>query len=475
MKTECNTKGIEFQRHNRREVVGRFDGGTISSDAGGLLLREVEEGAGVIEQAAACFTDHRDKALIEHTVVELVAQRVYGLALGYEDLNDHDELRHDPLLAVLAGKKDPTGEDRKREEDKGKALAGRSTLNRLELTPEQAPENERYKKIWFDMEAGMLLFTRLFLQQTEREPQMLILDLDATDDPLHGRQEERFFHGYYGCYCYLPLYIVCGESLLWAQLRPSNIDASAGSVDALRKVVALIRGKWPGVRIIIRADSGFCREEIMAWCENPLNRVDYVLGLAKNERLKKKATKAMKKARRRYAKTGKASRQYCNFTYSTLESWSRKRRVVGKAEYIPGKENHRFVVTSLSYEQAPPKQLYEDWYCARGDMENRIKEQQLDLFADRTSTEHIRSNQIRLWFSSVAYCLMQLLREKGLRGTRMAKAQCHTIREKLFKIGARVVITVRKVWVHYSEAYPYKALFERVMNNLRSAYDFSGG
>ena len=220
MKTECNTKGIEFQRHNRREVVGRFDGGTISSDAGGLLLREVEEGAGVIEQAAACFTDHRDKALIEHTVVELVAQRVYGLALGYEDLNDHDELRHDPLLAVLAGKKDPTGEDRKRDEDKGKALAGRSTLNRLELTPEQAPENERYKKIWFDMEAGMLLFTRLFLQQTEREPQMLILDLDATDDPLHGRQEERFFHGYYGCYCYLPLYIVCGESLLWAQLRP---------------------------------------------------------------------------------------------------------------------------------------------------------------------------------------------------------------------------------------------------------------
>ena len=439
------------------------------------MLREVDEAARVIEQAAACFTDYRDEVLIEHTVAELVAQRVYALALGYEDLNDHDALRHDPLIAVMVGKSDPTGENRKRDEDKGKALAGRSTLNRLELTPEAEPEKERYKKIWFDTEAGMLLFTKLFLQKTQRAPRMLIVDLDATDDPLHGNQEGKFFHGYYGHYCYLPLYIVCGESLLWAELRQSNIDASAGSVDALKKVVGLIRRKWPAVRIVIRADSGFCREEIMAWCESPSNGVDYVLGLAKNERLKKRARKAMKKARRQYVKTGEASRRYCNFKYSTLESWTRKRRVVGKAEYIPGKENYRFVVTSLSYEQAPPKQLYEDWYCARGDMENRIKEQQLDMFADRTSTEHMRSNQIRLWFSSVAYCLMQLLREKGLRGTQMAKAQCHTIREKLFKIGARVVITVRKVWVHYSEAYPYKALFEKVMNNLRSAYNFSGG
>jgi len=440
-----------------------------------LLLREVEEGAKVIEQAAACFTDYRNEALIEHTVTELVAQRVYGLALGYEDLNDHDELRHDPLLAVLVGKSDPTGQDRKHDEDKGKALAGRSTLNRVELTPRETPERERYKKIWFDNEAGMLLFTRVFLQKTEQAPRMLILDLDATDDTLHGNQEGKFFHGYYGHYCYLPLYITCGESLLWAQLRQSNIDASAGSVEALKKVVGLIRRKWPAVRIVIRADSGFCREEIMAWCENPANGVDYVLGLAKNERLKRRTKKAMKKARRQYVKTGEASRRYCNFTYCTLKSWSRKRRVVGKAEYIPGKENYRFVVTSLSYEEAPPPQLYEKWYCARGDMENRIKEQQLDLFADRTSTELMRSNQIRLWFSSVAYCLMQLLREKGLRGTEMAKAQCGTIREKLLKIGARIVISVRKVWVHYSEAYPYKALFEEVVNNLRSAYNFSGG
>lgn len=470
MRTECNTERIEFQRHNRREVVGRFDGGAISSDAGGLLLREVNEGARVIEQAAACFTDYRDEALIEHTVAELVAQRAYALALGYEDLNDHDALRHDPLIAVLVGKSDPTGEDRKRDEDKGKALAGRSTLNRLELTPEAEPEKERYKKIWFDTEAGMLLFTRLFLQKTDQAPRMLILDLDATDDPLHGDQEGKFFHGYYGHYCYLPLYIFCGESLLWAQLRRSNIDASAGSVEALKKIVPLIRNKWPGVRIIIRADSGFCREEIMAWCENPSNKVDYVLGLAKNERLKRRAKRAMKTARRRYVKTGEASRRYCNFTYSTLESWTRKRRVVGKAEYIPGKENYRFVVTSLSYEEAPPKELYEDWYCARGDMENRIKEQQLDMFADRTSTALMRSNQIRLWFSSVAYCLMQLLREKGLRGTQMAKAQCGTIREKLFKIGARIVITVRKVWIHYSSSYPYKALFEKIVNNIRRSY-----
>lgn len=467
MKTECTTKSIEFQRQNRRDVVGRFDGGAISSDAGGLLLRETEKAAGVIKQAAACFTDHRAENLIEHTVEDLVGQRVFGLALGYEDLNDHDRLRYDSLMATLVGKKDPTGEDRKREEDKGKALAGSSTLNRLELTAENVAEDERYKKICLDMEKGRLLFTNLFLQKPGPEPDTLILDLDATDNPLHGDQEGKFFHGYYGCYCYLPLYITCGESLLWAQLRPSNIDASTGSVAALKKIVSLIRSKWPGVRIIIRADSGFCRERIMAWCESPLNRVDYVLGLAKNERLKRRTKKAMKKARRQYVKTGEASRRYCNFKYSTLDSWSGNRRVVGKAEYIPGKENYRFVVTSLGYEEAPPQQLYEDWYCARGDMENRIKEQQLDMFADRTSTEFMRSNQIRLWFSSLAYTLVQLLREYALAGTEMARAQCGTIREKLFKIGGRIEISVRKVWIHFSKSYPYKELFMKISNNLK--------
>jgi len=473
MKTECNTAKIEFQKHNTREVVGRFDGGAISSDAGGLLLREIERAAGVIAQASKCFTDYRNPEMIEHTVKELVAQRVFALAHGHEDLNDHDTLRHDPLLATLVGKADPMGLDRKRDADKGKPLAGAATLNRLELTADNVAEGERYKKIRLDMQKADLLLTNLFLQKPGPEPDTLILDLDATDDPLHGDQEGKFFHGYYRCYCYLPLYITCGESLLWAQLRPSNIDASAGSIEALGKIVPQIRDKWPDIRIVIRADSGFCREEIMAWCEKPANNVDYVLGLAKNERLKRKNHKAMKKARRLYLRTSAPARRYIHFKYSTLKTWSRSRRVIAKAEYIPGKENHRFVVTSLSSAEATPQALYEDWYCARGDMENRIKEQQLDLFADRTSTHLMRSNQIRLWFSSLAYTLIQLLREFALSGTPMAHAQCGTIREKLFKIGARIKISVRKIWIHFSESYPHQSLFSKIATKLKLLPDLA--
>lgn len=466
MKTECNTEKIEFQSHGRKEVTGSFDGGTISSDAGGLLLRAVEKRSRIIEQAARCFTDHRDPAKIEHTVRELVGQRVYGLALGYEDLNDHNEMRHDPLLALLVGKQDPSGESRKRGADKGKALAGASTLNRLELTGDAVSTNERYKKIRFDAEEGMLLFTRLFLkEEREAAPKRIVLDFDATDDEIHGGQEGRFFHGYYGHYCYLPLYIFSEESLLWAELRPSNIDQAKGSVEALEKIVKLIRAQWPGVEIVARADSGFCREELMAWCDE--NGVGYALGISKNSRLKMKVRRAMKNARRRYGKTGKASRAFCDFSYRTRKSWSRSRRVVGKAEYIPGKENERFVVTSLSQEEFPARELYEKFYCARGEMENRIKEQQLDMFADRTSVETMRGNQIRLWFSSLAYCLMNRLRKLGLEGTSMARAQCHTIRERLFKIGARIKITVRKVWIHYSQSYPHQNLFKRIACNLR--------
>lgn len=465
MQTECNTKSVTFQKHQRKEVVGRFDGGAISSDAGGLLLREVNARTRIIERAAACFTDLRDPERIEHTVVQLVGQRVYGLALGYEDLNDHDRLRYDDLIALLVGKEDPTGADRRRRRDKGKALAGPATLNRLELRKATAPAAERYKKIAFDPEAGMLLFSQLFLQTRTETPSVLILDLDATDDPTHGHQEGRFFHGYYGCYCYLPLYIFCGESLLWAELRPSNIDGSLGGVDALKQIVEMIRGKWPDVMIIVRGDSGFCRDDLMTWCDG--NGVDYILGMSKNQRLNRIVERAMKKAKRRYAETGQASRAWRDFSYRTRKSWSRRRRVVGKAEYLPGKENQRFVVTSLPPAVARAQVLYEQLYCARGDMENRIKEQQLDMFADRTSAATMRANQIRLWFSSLAYCLMQTLREMGLRGTAMASAQCHTIREKLFKIGARIVVSARKVWIHYSRAYPYSELFETVMRNLR--------
>ena len=464
MKTQCKPQALLFQTQSKREVVARFDGGNICSDAGGLLLRQTEKATGIIGKFAACFTDHRDSDLIEHTLEELVAQRIYALALGYEDLNDHDELRNDPLLAVLVGKNDPTGKDRLRDRDKGKALAGKSTLNRLELTPVGANKNSRYKKITVDRHAVDEFFTQVFLDSHSQAPSEIILDLDATDDPLHGHQAGRFFHGYYKNYCYLPLYIFCGEHLLCARLRPSDIDASAGSVKELDRIVSSIRVRWPDTRIIIRGDSGFCREHIMLWCE--LNNVDYVLGLAKNERLKREISAELEQAKTTFDQTNQSARVFKDFEYQTLKSWSRSRRVVGKAEYLEKGENPRFVVTSLSPERIDARTLYEQLYCARGDMENRIKEQQLWLFADRTSCATMRANQLRLWFSSVAYTLMQALRRLGLKGTKLAKAQCGTIRLKLLKIGAQVRVTVRKVWVSLSESYPYRQLFRQVYENL---------
>jgi hypothetical protein len=464
MKTECNGQTYLFPAEISRQIVARFDGGTITSDAGGLLLQQVERQTGVLRQFAACFTDHRHPDLIEHTVTELVSQRVYGLALGYEDLNDHDELRHDPLLAVLVGKPDPTGQDRVDPRDRGKALAGKSTLNRLELTPVGANAESRYKKIVLNNPRAERLFTEFFVQSYPSAPQEIILDLDATDDPIHGEQLGRFFHGYYQNYCYLPLYIFCGEHLLWAQLRPSDIDASAGSVKALQKIIGRIRQDWPQVRILIRGDSGFCRENLMAWCEG--NGVDYLLGLAKNDRLLREIAEAMAQAKARYQQSGEAARVFTDFTYQTLNSWSRARRVVGKAEYLSKGENPRFVVTSLSSAEIEARHLYEEIYCARGEMENRIKEQQLYLFADRTSAATMRANQLRLWFSSLAYVLLSALRRLGLQNTELAGAQCSTIRLKLLKIGAAIQITVRKVWVSLAESYPYQRIFQQVYENL---------
>ena len=465
MKTHCNQKTFEFQTENSRKIMVHFNGGNISSDSGGLLLKQTERITGIISQFADCFDDHRDPDLIEHSVEELIAQRIYALALGYEDLNDHDELRNDPLLAVLVGKKDPTGKDRIRKRDKGKALAGKSTLNRLELTPVRANKNSRYKKVTADRHAIDVFFTNVFLQSYDKAPSTIVLDLDATDDPIHGHQLGRFFHGYYKNYCFLPLYIFCGDHLLCARLRPSDIDASAGSVKELERIVSQIRSKWPDVQIIIRGDSGFCRESIMFWCE--ANDVDYVLGLAKNERLKKEIAEELKQAKELHEQTSQPERIFRDFEYQTLKSWSKSRRVVGKAEYLQKGENPRFVVTSLSVEQFDAKTLYEEQYCARGDMENRIKEQQLFLFADRTSAATMRANQLRLWFSSVAYTLMNALRRLGLKNTKLAKAQCDTIRLKLLKIGAQIKVTVRKVWVSLSESYPYQQLFKQVYENLR--------
>jgi len=465
MCAQCNQQSFGFHPLGRREIVARFDGGPITSDAGGLLLREAERLTEIIGQFAACFTDHRNPDRIEHTVEELVAQRVYALALGYEDLNDHDDLRHDPLLAVLAGKKDPLGQTRGRERDRGKSLAGKSTLNRLELTPVGANAESRYKKVTVDRSAVQRLFTDVFLQSHKRPPKRIVLDLDATDDSIHGHQSGRFFHGYYKNYCYLPLYIFCGGHLLCARLRPSNIDASAGSVKELERIVGQIRERWPRVQIVIRGDSGFCREAIMAWCE--AKGVDFVLGLAKNERLIAEVEKELEQAKCQYLDTQQAARLFKDFHYQTRTSWSRSRRVIGKAEHLAKGANPRFVVTSLSAEAFDAQTLYEQEYCARGEMENRIKEQQLCLFADRTSAATMRANELRLWFSSVAYTLMNALRRLGLKKTSMAKARCDTIRLKLLKIGAQVRVTFRKVWVSLAESCPYRSVFQQVHENLR--------
>jgi hypothetical protein len=464
--TECTQSNFEFHALDRREVVAQFDGGDITTDAGGLLVREVDSRLHLTDRLAACFRDHRRRDKIEHTVRELAAQRVYGLVLGYEDLNDHDQLRADPLMAVLVGKAEPKGTDRRRAQDQGKAGAGKSTLNRLELTPADADARARYKKIVYDSQALDGLLVELFLEAQDQPPERIVLDLDATDDPVHGNQEGRFFHGYYGDYCYLPLYIICGEFVLCARLRSSNIDASAGALEEVQWIVAQIRAKWPAVEIVLRGDGGFCRDGIMSWCED--NGVEYVFGLAKNKRLWKIIGKSLQQAKVQFEETKTAARVFTEFSYQTRKSWKRERRVVAKAEHLDKGANPRFVVTSFSAEQIEARVLYEQLYCARGEMENRIKEQQLALFADRTSTELMRSNQLRLYFSTFAYQLMQGLRRLGLKDTAMAQAQCQTIRLKLLKIGAQIWVTVRRVYFSLAAGYPFREIFTRVYTNLRS-------
>ena len=466
MKTECTSTQLEFQGLGRRIVQALFDGGHLSSDGGALLLREVDARLNILPRFAACFTDYRNPELIEHRVLELLRQRVFGIALGYEDLNDHDDLMRDPLLALTVGKSDPEGTARHRESDRGKALASSSTLNRLELTPAQGACGERYKKIVYHPERIEPLLTDFFLDSFERAPHELILDFDATDDPLHGNQEGRFFHGYYGCYCYMPLYVTCGDHLLVSKLRTSDQDASKGSVEILAQLLERIRARWPEVRIIVRGDSGFAREDIMAWCE--AHRAYYLLGLAKNTRLLQKIGNELVSAYQQHIRTGAAARVFTHFTYRTHKSWSTTRRVIAKAEHLSKGANPRFIVTNLPEDYASPQDLYENTYCARGDMENRIKEQQLDLFADRTSSNTLRANQLRLWFSSMAYVLMSALRRTALQGTRLAKATCGVIRLKLLKIGARVTISVRRFVAHLASACPYQDVFEQAWQNLRN-------
>ena len=460
---------MNFHPSGTRKVVGGFDGGRITSDGGAFLLRELEAKTGIVAGFAQCFDDFRDPNLTEHSLFELLAQRIFGLVMGYEDLNDHDALRTDPALALAAGKDDPEGGGRRREADKGAPLAGKSTLNRLELGPAGGvPADARYKKIAVDPGRAADWFVETFLRSRGGPPPLVVLDADATDDPLHGEQEGRFFHGYYKEYCYLPLYIFCGRDLLSAKLRPGDCDASAGTKEELERIVAQIRACWPGVRVLLRGDAGFCREEIMAWCE--ANGVDYILGLPKNARLLERIAAEAAEAAAAFARTGEPSRAFASFFCRTLGSWGRERRVVAKAEHLGGGANPRFVVTSL---EGDARGLYEDVYCARGDMENRVKEQK-QMFSDRTSTHWMGSNQVRLWLSAAAYTVAQALRREGLRGTAMESAECATVRARLLKVGAVVKVSVRRVRAWFSESWPFAGLFRRALENLRAMRPWPG-
>jgi hypothetical protein len=443
MRTECSAKPSEFARVDGRPVVADFDGGALTSDAGGLLLGAADRVIDLVGRLAGCFRDARDPRYVEHSVSTLIGQRVYGIALGYEDLVDHDELRHDPLMAVLAGKLEAWRED-------CAPVAGKSTLNRLELSRDTP---SKYHKIAQNPGAVERLFVDLFLEAHARAPKQIILDLDATDDPLHGQQEGRFFHGYYDCYCYLPLYVFCGRHLLAAKLRPSNIDASAGATEEIARIVEQIRARWPRVRVLLRADSGFARESLMVWCET--HRVDFVFGLARNPRLVDEIYVELANAEEEASRTGRPARRFKDFFYRTLDSWSRRRRVVAKAEWTHAEANPRFVVTSLRREETPARTLYEDVYCARGEMENRIKECQGDLFADRTSAATMRANQLRLWFASFAYVLLCAVRRIGLAHTQFAEATCGTIRLKLMKLAGLVRVSARRIKFSLASACPY--------------------
>lgn len=428
---------------------------------------------GIIDRLAGCFSDTRNQRFVEHSVPELLRQRINGLCLGYEDLNDHDRLRLDPLHALMAGKSDIEGNDRLMAEDRGKALAAHSTLNRLELGA--LGGDMRYKKIIAKPAKIEELLIVEAVKAIPRRVREIVLDFDATDDPLHGKQEGAYFHGYYRNYCYLPLYAFCGTVPLWTQLRDCKRDASDGTTHALEKIVPKIRERFGRqVRIIVRGDSAFAREQIMAWCEK--EGIYYCFGLAGNKRLRPHLDSAFEQIEKELEEMQQVlpCRRFVDFTYSTLDSWSRKRRVVGKAEMMDKGKNPRFIVTNLpagGFEgerrgRFLAQALYEKFYCARGDMENRIKEQQMDLFADRTSTHYMASNQLRLWFCAFAHLLFSRLCTEVLQGTELANASIGRIRLDLFKIATRIRISCRRILLEWPTAYPYQKLFETVYGRL---------
>jgi hypothetical protein len=457
MQTDCNPTQLIFEGFANRQVVGAFDGGAVTSNSGALLLREADRRIGLTPMVSRCFIDRRNQDDVVHTMETLVGQRIHAQALGYEDLNDHDELRHDPVLGLLSDTLEPKRAD-------VATLAGKSTLNRLERAPESG--NRRYHKISVDCAAMEQVFLDIYIGAHKEPPKRIILDLDATDDPIHGNQEGRFFHGYYRSYCYLPLYIFDGRHLLVAKLRKANIDGSAGAKEEIERVVTHIRKAWPDVEIWLRADSGFARDELMSWCEE--NRVEYVFGLARNKRLEGMIANEVATAEAEFNVTGKATRLFKELEYRTHDSWSRERRVVAKAEHLEKGSNPRFIVTSIRAEDIDGKELYEKIYCHRGEMENRIKECQLDLMSDRTSAATMHANQLRLWFASLAYVLIEAVRRLGLQGTELAKATAGSIRLKLLKIGAVVTVSVRRIKIAFASACPAKEIFALAHSRLRT-------
>lgn len=439
MQTDCNSSSIAFTPLGRRKLLAGFDGGKITSDAGALLLREVAAKTRLFQRMAAAVPDPRHPLLIQHDQQTMFAQRVLGIACGWEDLNDHHGLRIDPLMQVATD----------HDADENHPLASPATLCRLE------------NRISHDGCVKLsALLVELFIESFEAPPQELVLDFDATDDPIHGQQEGRFFHGYYDNYCYLPLYVFCGQKLLVSYLRPSNIDAAKHSRAILKLLVDRLRQQWPAVKIIFRGDSGFCRWKLMRWCDR--HNVDYVIGLARNKRLEQIADPSMQEAQRQYEQSGQKQRIFSDFMYAA-GSWDHQRRVIHKAEHSSRGDNPRFIVTSRDDDA---QGLYDQIYCARGEMENRIKEQQLGLFAGRTSCHHFNANQFRLLLSSFAYTLIQTLRSMALAGTDLATAQASTIRTKLLKIGAVITISVRRIVLQLSSAYPLKELFQKVVRRL---------
>jgi hypothetical protein len=455
-----------------RRVQVDFSGGTLSTDAGALLLRQVDANLGLTAELAQCFYDERDPVWVDHSVQELLCQRLFGTALGYEDINDHQRLRLDPLLAVACGKTDPLGEQRVLPQHRGIALAAPSTLNRLELSNNKDTRCHKLPHDPAKMEACLL---KMGVRCLPKHAQEIVLDLDAMGHRLHGFQEGRHFNAYYDDYCYLPLYAFVGDFPLWAQLRTAEHEAAHGVVPALEKMVAALRQRCRKARIIVRGDSGFGREEIMAWCEGQ-PEVYYCLGLAKNSVLIDKLGPALAQARARHCLTGTASvRAFSEFEYRTHDSWSRSRRVIGKAEVMNAGENPRFVVTNLpaggfeddqDQNRFSPARLYEELYCARGEMENLLKQQVLDLHADRMSTQYMASNQFRLWEAMFAYLLLERLRTQGLAGTELERATAGSLRLKLLKIAAQVRVSVRRVYVQMSSACPLQELFRLCQRRL---------